>query len=102
MRLSLVMMLLPRLTTPTGAAATSLFVDPGRGDDANDGASASSALRTLASARQRVRQALSERPQSSIVVDLLPGRHRVPSGGLVLQLRAFPRAVSYSEIVQRS
>eukprot|EP01050_Picozoa_sp_SAG11_P005480 SAG11_NODE_387_length_9883_cov_9.365699_15_plen_722_part_00 len=84
------MMRLLLLMMTSGAAAASLFVDPGRGDDTNDGVSASSALRTLASARQRVRQALSEGPQNSIVVELLPGRHRVPSGGLVLDARDSP------------
>jgi hypothetical protein len=88
--LLLLTMMMATMATTTRAAVTSLFVDPGRGDDTNDGASASSALRTLASARQRVRQALSERPQSSIVVDLLPGRHRVPSGGFVLGAKDSP------------
>ena len=44
----------------------------------------------LASAQQRVRQSLSESPRNSIVVDRLPGRHRVPRGGLLLDARDSP------------
>eukprot|EP01048_Picozoa_sp_COSAG05_P027524 COSAG05_NODE_8070_length_739_cov_1.109375_1_plen_200_part_01 len=67
-----------------------LFVDPALGQDEHGGLSASSALRTLGSAQQRLRQHLSEHPESSIVVELLPGRHRVPHGGLVLDARDSP------------
>ena len=58
-----------------------VFVDPERGQDTNDGDSVTSALRTLESAKQRLQQILSAHPQSDIVIDLLPGRHRVPTGG---------------------
>ena len=54
-----------------------LVVDPEWGNDANDGFSPASALRTLASARDRVRRILREEQPRSIVVHLLPGRHRV-------------------------
>ena len=66
-------------------AALRLFVDPSSGHDRNDGLSATSALRSLALAQQRLRQALNESSHRSIVVHLLPGRHRVPKGGLLLE-----------------
>ena len=63
-----------------------LFVDPKLGHDANDGFTMTSALRTLAMAQQRLRQALEESSQQSFVINLLPGWHRVPAGGLLLDL----------------
>ena len=78
-------------STTTGSPLELVVVDPEWGNDANDGGSAASALRTLASARDRVRLMLREQPRS-IVVDLLPGRHRVPRGGLLLDARDSPGA----------
>jgi hypothetical protein len=78
MRLSLLvmMMLTPRTPTAAGAATTSLFVDPGRGDDANDGASASSPLRTLQAARDAARHQLAEPGACGVRVQLAPGESK--------------------------
>eukprot|EP01047_Picozoa_sp_COSAG01_P039571 COSAG01_NODE_3278_length_6314_cov_2.240386_1_plen_851_part_00 len=81
----------PTTTTPSPFVTIRIFVDPELGRDSNDGMLASSALRTLSGTQQRLRQTLLHgRHKQNIVINLMPGVHRVPEGGLFLDARDSP------------
>ena len=70
-----------------------LWVHPQTGTDdleAAAGLSEATPLRSLSAAQQKLRAALLEQPQRDVVIELLPGSHRVPSGGLLLTAEDSP------------
>ena len=64
-------------------AAVAVVVDPGRGADSNSGSRAAP-LRTLAAARDAARRQLAQPGACGVSVQLAPGRHVLPAGGLRL------------------
>jgi hypothetical protein len=86
------MMLLQPLLLLQGAAivaatATTIVVDPARGASAVAATAASGGtitVRDLATAAEQLAATLREQGSSDIVVELAPGAHRVPPGGLML------------------
>jgi hypothetical protein len=58
--------------------------------EAAAGLSEATPLRSLSAAQQKLRAALLEQPQRDVVIELLPGSHRVPSGGLLLTAEDSP------------
>jgi hypothetical protein len=68
------------------ATATTIVVDPAHGASAVAATAASGGVtvRDLATAAEQVASTLREQGSSHIVVELAPGAHRVPSGGLTL------------------
>jgi hypothetical protein len=90
----LLLLLLLRVVTVLGSATPplTLFVHPTDGSDEHDGTDASKPLATLTGAQRRLRSALLSETEArrDVVVELLPGSHRVPAGGLQLTLEDSP------------
>ena len=86
----------PVLLCATLAAAAAspltLYVHPTRGSDAHAGTALEQPLSTLGGAQTRLRAALAAGEERDVVVELLPGSHRVPVGGLQLGAPDAPRA----------
>ena len=90
-RLGLMMLLQPLLLLQgaaiVAATATTIVVDPARGASAVAATAASGGtitVRDLATAAEQLAATLREQGSSDIVVELAPGAHRVPPGGLML------------------
>jgi len=88
-----IVMLLQQLLLLQGTAvvattATTIVVDPARGASAVAATAASGGaavtVRDLATAAEQLAATLREQGSSDIVVELAPGAHRVPPGGLML------------------
>ena len=78
-------MLLLRSAAASGEPLT-LYVHPVLGDDGapSAGWTPGTPLKSLAETQRRLRGVLREQPGRDLVVELLPGSHRVPPGGLVI------------------
>lgn len=84
--LDLLVMLLLCSAPASGGEPLTLFVHPVLGDDGapSAGWTPDMPLKSLAETQRRLRGVLREQPGRSLVVELLPGSHRVPRGGLVI------------------
>ena len=76
--------LLSATLAAVAASPMTLYVHPTRGSDAHAGTALEQPLATLGGAQTRLRAALAAGEERDVVVELLPGSHRVPRGGLLI------------------